>query len=96
MPTNCTAPNLLNPGSGWHSVSIPGDCGVSTTQGPPVGTDVSPSLSPRWRGDYGGKKQLWFPSNYVEEISSPNSLEPEREVSWGQAVGSSVCTWCLV
>ncbi|XP_041100507.1 1-phosphatidylinositol 4,5-bisphosphate phosphodiesterase gamma-1-like isoform X2 [Polyodon spathula] len=21
-----------------------------------------------WRGDYGGKKQLWFPANYVEEI----------------------------
>lgn len=35
----------------------------------------------RWRGDYGGKKQLWFPSNYVEEMVSPASLEPEREVS---------------
>ncbi|XP_068175043.1 1-phosphatidylinositol 4,5-bisphosphate phosphodiesterase gamma-1-like isoform X2 [Antennarius striatus] len=23
-----------------------------------------------WRGDYGGKKQLWFPANYVEEVSS--------------------------
>ncbi|XP_042187658.1 1-phosphatidylinositol 4,5-bisphosphate phosphodiesterase gamma-1-like [Callorhinchus milii] len=22
-----------------------------------------------WRGDYGGKKQLWFPANYVEERS---------------------------
>ena len=22
----------------------------------------------RWRGDYGTKKQLWFPSNYVEEM----------------------------
>ncbi|KAL8179398.1 UNVERIFIED_CONTAM: 1-phosphatidylinositol 4,5-bisphosphate phosphodiesterase gamma-1 [Gekko kuhli] len=32
-----------------------------------------------WRGDYGGKKQLWFPSNYVEEIASPTGLEPERE-----------------
>ncbi|XP_039207296.1 1-phosphatidylinositol 4,5-bisphosphate phosphodiesterase gamma-1 isoform X1 [Crotalus tigris] len=32
-----------------------------------------------WRGDYGGKKQLWFPSNYVEEITSPTGLEPERE-----------------
>lgn len=21
-----------------------------------------------WRGDYGGKKQHWFPANYVEEI----------------------------
>ncbi|CAB1324000.1 unnamed protein product [Coregonus sp. 'balchen'] len=28
-----------------------------------------------WRGDYGGKKQLWFPANYVEEV--PNS--PARE-----------------
>lgn len=34
----------------------------------------------RWRGDYGGKKQLWFPSNYVEEMVSPAALEPEREV----------------
>ncbi|KAG8131807.1 hypothetical protein E2320_009707 [Naja naja] len=32
-----------------------------------------------WRGDYGGKKQLWFPSNYVEEITSPTGLEHERE-----------------
>nr|XP_023859588.1 1-phosphatidylinositol 4,5-bisphosphate phosphodiesterase gamma-1 [Salvelinus alpinus] len=28
-----------------------------------------------WRGDYGGKKQLWFPANYVDEV--PNS--PARE-----------------
>ncbi|XP_021500027.1 1-phosphatidylinositol 4,5-bisphosphate phosphodiesterase gamma-1 isoform X2 [Meriones unguiculatus] len=32
-----------------------------------------------WRGDYGGKKQLWFPSNYVEEMINPAILEPERE-----------------
>lgn len=41
----------------------------------------------RWRGDYGGKKQLWFPSNYVEEMVSPAALEPEREVRpepWGR------------
>ena len=24
----------------------------------------------RWRGDYGDKTQMWFPSNYVEEIES--------------------------
>ncbi|OWK03429.1 PLCG1 [Cervus elaphus hippelaphus] len=35
--------------------------------------------SKEWRGDYGGKKQLWFPSNYVEEMVSPAALEPERE-----------------
>ncbi|XP_061429101.1 LOW QUALITY PROTEIN: 1-phosphatidylinositol 4,5-bisphosphate phosphodiesterase gamma-1-like [Lethenteron reissneri] len=30
-----------------------------------------------WRGDYGGKKQLWFPSNYVEEMTCtlPQGLE---------------------
>ncbi|TKS75122.1 1-phosphatidylinositol 4,5-bisphosphate phosphodiesterase gamma-1 [Collichthys lucidus] len=29
-----------------------------------------------WRGDYGGKKQLWFPANYVEEVPS----SPTREI----------------
>ncbi|KAM6962657.1 1-phosphatidylinositol 4,5-bisphosphate phosphodiesterase gamma-1-like isoform 1-T1 [Aplochiton taeniatus] len=28
-----------------------------------------------WRGDYGGKKQLWFPANYVEEVP----ISPTRE-----------------
>uniref|UniRef100_A0A674JCH7 Phosphoinositide phospholipase C n=1 Tax=Terrapene triunguis TaxID=2587831 RepID=A0A674JCH7_9SAUR len=32
-----------------------------------------------WRGDYGGKKQLWFPSNYVEELASLSGQEPDRE-----------------
>lgn len=26
-----------------------------------------------WRGDYGGKKQHWFPSNYVEEVEGPST-----------------------
>ncbi|XP_002742254.1 1-phosphatidylinositol 4,5-bisphosphate phosphodiesterase gamma-1-like [Saccoglossus kowalevskii] len=26
-----------------------------------------------WKGDYGGKKQMWFPSNYVEELEPLNS-----------------------
>ena len=34
----------------------------------------------RWKGDCGGKKQLWFPANYVEEIS-PSAAEPDRAVS---------------
>lgn len=33
----------------------------------------------RWKGDCGGKKQLWFPANYVEEIS-PSAAEPDRAV----------------
>ncbi|KAF7237177.1 1-phosphatidylinositol 4,5-bisphosphate phosphodiesterase gamma-1 [Varanus komodoensis] len=32
-----------------------------------------------WRGDYGGKKQLWFPANYVEEIM--NSAPEQDEAS---------------
>ncbi len=34
----------------------------------------------RWKGDHGGKKQLWFPANYVEEISQM-AVEPDRSVS---------------
>ncbi|XP_077389932.1 1-phosphatidylinositol 4,5-bisphosphate phosphodiesterase gamma-1-like isoform X2 [Festucalex cinctus] len=37
-----------------------------------------------WRGDYGGKKQLWFPANYVEDVpGSPNRqpLEASAENS---------------
>ncbi|XP_071959043.1 1-phosphatidylinositol 4,5-bisphosphate phosphodiesterase gamma-1-like isoform X2 [Antedon mediterranea] len=26
-----------------------------------------------WKGDYGGKKNMWFPSNYVEEVTPPVS-----------------------
>ena len=26
-----------------------------------------------WRGDYGGKKQHWFPASYVEEIKPQES-----------------------
>lgn len=53
----------------------------------------------RWRGDYGGKKQLWFPSNYVEEMVSPAALEPEREVraepcGWGRSP-AHVASGCL-
>lgn len=37
------------------------------------------SFSLRWKGDCGAKKQLWFPANYVEEIS-PSAAEPDRTV----------------
>lgn len=35
----------------------------------------------RWRGDYGGKKQLWFPANYVEELPSSPLRELDEAVS---------------
>lgn len=35
----------------------------------------------RWRGDYGGKKQLWFPANYVEEVPSSPIGELDEAVS---------------
>ena len=31
----------------------------------------------RWKGDHGGKVQLFFPSNYVEEVS--NNTKPETK-----------------
>ncbi|KAL4655315.1 1-phosphatidylinositol 4,5-bisphosphate phosphodiesterase gamma-1-like [Arapaima gigas] len=33
-----------------------------------------------WKGDCGGKKQFWFPANYVEEIS-PMAVEPDRSTA---------------
>uniref|UniRef100_A0A673HM33 Phosphoinositide phospholipase C n=1 Tax=Sinocyclocheilus rhinocerous TaxID=307959 RepID=A0A673HM33_9TELE len=40
----------------------------------------------RWKGDYGGKKQLWFPANYVEEIS-PTAAEPDRSATENSPLG---------
>uniref|UniRef100_A0A3Q3IEB2 Phosphoinositide phospholipase C n=1 Tax=Monopterus albus TaxID=43700 RepID=A0A3Q3IEB2_MONAL len=37
-----------------------------------------------WRGDYGGKKQLWFPANYVEEVPS----SPTRELDENSPLGT--------
>jgi len=28
-----------------------------------------------WRGDYGGKKQHWFPANFVEEMEAQDNTE---------------------
>uniref|UniRef100_G3NLI8 1-phosphatidylinositol 4,5-bisphosphate phosphodiesterase gamma n=1 Tax=Gasterosteus aculeatus aculeatus TaxID=481459 RepID=G3NLI8_GASAC len=39
-------------------------------------TNVDKQEGSWWRGDYGGKKQLWFPANYVEEVPS----SPTREM----------------
>uniref|UniRef100_A0A4W4FQ13 1-phosphatidylinositol 4,5-bisphosphate phosphodiesterase gamma n=1 Tax=Electrophorus electricus TaxID=8005 RepID=A0A4W4FQ13_ELEEL len=40
----------------------------------------------RWKGDFGGKKQLWFPANYVEEIS-PTAVEPDRSATENSPLG---------
>ena len=34
----------------------------------------------RWRGDYGGKTQMFFPSNYVEEIESRDEAEDSNRL----------------
>uniref|UniRef100_A0A669CCX7 Phosphoinositide phospholipase C n=1 Tax=Oreochromis niloticus TaxID=8128 RepID=A0A669CCX7_ORENI len=39
-----------------------------------------------WKGDCGGKKQMWFPANYVEEIS-PSAAEPDREMTENSPLG---------
>jgi len=33
----------------------------------------------RWRGDYAGDKQLWFPANHVEEIESEESIDDSHD-----------------
>lgn len=38
-------------------------------------TNVNKQEGGWWRGDYGGKKQHYFPSNYVEEIENHDSSE---------------------
>ncbi|CAB0038593.1 unnamed protein product [Trichogramma brassicae] len=35
-----------------------------------------------WRGDYGGKKQHWFPSNYVEEINEDDTSDSLLLGNW--------------
>lgn len=35
----------------------------------------------RWKGDYGTKIQHYFPSNYVEDISTVDVEELEKQVS---------------
>jgi len=45
----------------------------------------------RWKGDYGEKVQHYFPSNYVEDLSSDNSAELESQVRF--KVLSAVFPW---
>lgn len=45
----------------------------------------------RWRGDYGGRKQLWFPANYVEELPSSPVRELDEAVSSASDHVSSFC-----
>ncbi|XP_043208508.1 1-phosphatidylinositol 4,5-bisphosphate phosphodiesterase gamma-1-like [Amphibalanus amphitrite] len=39
-------------------------------------TNVSKENDGWWRGDYGGRRQLWFPSNYVEEVEASDEADP--------------------
>ncbi|NWI42933.1 PLCG1 phosphodiesterase, partial [Picathartes gymnocephalus] len=41
-----------------------------------------------WRGDYGGKKQLWFPANYVEEIVGTQAQEQDEASSENSPLGN--------
>ncbi|XP_066572245.1 1-phosphatidylinositol 4,5-bisphosphate phosphodiesterase gamma-1 [Amia ocellicauda] len=41
-----------------------------------------------WRGDYGGKKQLWFPANYVEEVPSSPTQESDEACAENSPLGS--------
>lgn len=40
-----------------------------------------PLFLSRWKGDYGTRIQQYFPSNYVEDISTADVEELEKQVS---------------
>uniref|UniRef100_A0A8C7T9N8 Phosphoinositide phospholipase C n=1 Tax=Oncorhynchus mykiss TaxID=8022 RepID=A0A8C7T9N8_ONCMY len=62
-----------------------------------------------WKGDYGGKLQLFFPANYVEEVSNNIKAESQDQVGgvisilhgvtvllvWGQSVNDIVHLCCI-
>lgn len=50
------------------------------TERAPCGPSDAPFLS-RWKGDYGTRIQQYFPSNYVEDISTVDVEELEKQVS---------------
>lgn len=45
-----------------------------------------------WKGDYGGRKQHWFPANFVQEIESsePNSVETNDLMPLGDLQKGSI------
>jgi hypothetical protein len=43
-----------------------------------------------WRGDYGGKKQHWFPSNYVEVIEPEENHDDNVSENFGFIVEPAV------
>lgn len=44
-------------------------------------TNVVKQDSGWWRGDYGGKRQHWFPSNHVEELQEAHIEKSDSGVS---------------
>lgn len=46
-------------------------------------TNVLKQDSGWWRGDYGGKRQHWFPSNHVEELQEAHIENSDSGVRYG-------------
>ncbi|XP_065179717.1 1-phosphatidylinositol 4,5-bisphosphate phosphodiesterase gamma-1-like [Sycon ciliatum] len=49
-----------------------------------------------WKGDYAGKKRLWFPSNYVEEIEAQSLKKGEEDGLGALQKGSLDIANCTV
>ncbi|KAJ8398661.1 hypothetical protein AAFF_G00421890 [Aldrovandia affinis] len=49
--------------------------------------NVAKDTSSWWKGDYGGKLQLFFPANYVEEVSNNKKAEPRDQVTEDNPLG---------
>lgn len=51
-------------------------------------TNVNRQSGGWWRGDYGGKKQHWFPASYVQEL---DCQESHSDVS----IPNKLCSQCF-
>ncbi|XP_041375905.1 1-phosphatidylinositol 4,5-bisphosphate phosphodiesterase gamma-1-like isoform X2 [Gigantopelta aegis] len=53
-------------------------------------TNVTKQDGGWWRGDYGNKKQHWFPSNFVEEMDSPSEVFSSESTPLGSLQQGSI------
>lgn len=75
---------MLHYTSSGHSVTgrlSPTSCwGLRDSNGLTLPNEALDPSAFRWKGDYGTKIQHYFPSNYVEDISTVDVEELEKQV----------------
>lgn len=77
------ATRRLSPASSWDLVNSDGLLTL------PAKAVSCPLFFSRWKGDYGTRIQQYFPSNYVEDISTVDVEELEKQVSLDPPTGAT-------